>query len=138
MRALEYLALVYLLAACVGCSERDQKTPFSAVVQISKEAPEAVRKKVLSIVIHNPSDVSVTNWQGVVISGKRSLKSPTGSGSDSGGSHEERLIAINADGFKVLFTNTRGEVVQTNAVLFRYGETTDTNTIGWRIVGKYQ
>lgn len=50
---------------------------------------------------------------------------------------EERLISIKADGFVVRFTNRVGGEMQTNFVLFPYGQTTETNTLGWGIAGDY-
>jgi len=73
------------------------------------------------------------------MSGNRSFMSPVGLGSDSSGHYdEERLLAIRADGFLMLFTKRDGGVGQTNAVLFRYGEATETNTLGWKIVGRFK
>jgi hypothetical protein len=89
--------------------------------------------------------------------GTRSLGSPCGQGEMESGTNysfqEERLTAITQDGFEVRFTRRQcpfGQtnnmhfhqiektIVQTNTVLFRFGETTETNTIGLRIVGKFK
>jgi hypothetical protein len=70
------------------------------------------------------------------------LKSPVGSGSSVVGTNvsfeEERLIAIKTDGFEILFTKRENGVVQTNIVLFYYGQITQTNTLGWKIVGNFK
>jgi hypothetical protein len=50
---------------------------------------------------------------------------------------EERLIAIQADGFVIRFTDRVGGEMRTNFVLFPYGQTTETNALGWSIVGDY-
>ena len=58
---------------------------------------------------------------------------------NSGGHYDEnRLLAIRPEGFLMLFTERDSGVVQTNAVLFRYGESTETNTLGWRIIGRFK
>jgi hypothetical protein len=74
-----------------------------------------------------------------MMSGNRSLEHPVGWGSNSDGQYDEnRLLAIRAEGFQMLFTERDGGVVQTNIVLFRYGEDTETNTLGWKIVGRFK
>jgi hypothetical protein len=50
---------------------------------------------------------------------------------------EERLIAIQTDGFVLRFTDRVGGEMRTNFVLFPYGQTTETNTLGWSVVGDY-
>jgi hypothetical protein len=56
----------------------------------------------------------------------------------SGIYNEERLIAIQADGFLVRFSDRVDGAMRTNSILFPYGQTIETNTLGWSIVGKYQ
>jgi hypothetical protein len=58
---------------------------------------------------------------------------------------EERLIAINAEGFEMLFTKRwrwagLGQQIhnETNVILFRYGQITETNILGRSIVGKFK
>ena len=51
---------------------------------------------------------------------------------------EERLIAIQADGFVIRFTDRVGGEMRTNFVLFPYGQTIETNTLGWSIVGNFK
>jgi hypothetical protein len=50
---------------------------------------------------------------------------------------EERLIAIRADGFVIQFIHRESGETRTNLVLFPYGQVTETNTMGWTIVGSY-
>ncbi|MGA2540252.1 MAG: hypothetical protein ABSG78_01685 [Verrucomicrobiota bacterium] len=74
-----------------------------------------------------------------MMSCNRSLAQPVGWGSNSTGHYDEqRLLAIRAEGFVMLFTERDGGVVHTNAVLFRYGQTNETNTLGWKIVGRFK
>jgi hypothetical protein len=72
------------------------------------------------------------------ISGSQSLENPVWSGTVDGRYNEERLVAIRADGFLILFTQREGGFTQTNIILFPYGQTTETNALGWQIVGRYK
>ncbi len=83
-----------------------------------------------------PSDASAGNWT-QTISGSFSLKMPGIPDIRSQG-EEERLIAIRADGFVMRFTKRDGGETQTNFVLFPFGQTTETNILGWKIIGNFK
>lgn len=54
-----------------------------------------------------------------------------------GRSDEERLTAIQADGFVIRLTDRVGGELRTNFILFPYGQTTETSTLGWSVIGDY-
>jgi len=127
-----------LLANFVGRSEAERKLPAHSDVEVSPGLPASVSNAVLRIIQVTPTNATPTTYREKT-SGHRSLGSPVGSGGDSVGHyHENRLLAIRAEGFLMLFTSRDGGVVQTNVVLFRYGEVTETNTLGWKIVGQFK
>ena len=129
-----------LLLAFVGCSDGERKSSTRQVVEVSQNLPASLSNAVLNLHIREPIDSLATNHS--IWGGDRSLKSPVGSGGVIDGTNasfqEERLIAIVSDGFEVLFTRRDNGVVQTNIVLFHYGEVTQTNTLDWSIVGKFK
>jgi hypothetical protein len=131
-----------LLVAFAGRFQYESVTlAHTTTVDISQNLPESARNAVLHLSIFEPVDASPTNYH-TAIYGSRSLNSPVGSGSIGGSTYtnyqEERLVAINADGFNMLFTRRDNGVVQTNTILFRYGKTTQTNTLGWKIIGNFK
>ncbi|HEY5234043.1 MAG TPA: hypothetical protein VIK35_10975 [Verrucomicrobiae bacterium] len=121
---------------------------FQKPVDVSPNLPASLTNAVLFVKVFEPSDPLATNyasWRG-----SRSLNFPGGSsGSSVIGTNEkwdeDRLIAINAEGFEMLFTKRwrwagLGQKIhnETNVILFRYGQITETNTLGRRIVGKFK
>jgi hypothetical protein len=131
-------ALLGSLTALVGCSDKEQKLPPRAYVDIFPGLPASVSNAVLHLVLVTPTNASPTNYSGKV-SGNRSLEYPVGSSSAGAGHYdEERLLAIRAEGFLMVFTKLKGIAVETSVVLFRYAEVTETNTLGWTIVGQFK
>jgi hypothetical protein len=126
-------------AALVGCFDQETVAPSPPpTVAVTPGLPASATNAVLHLKRVTPSDASSTNWT-QILSGSRSLKRPVGSASDSTGRYDEdRLVAVQADGFVILFTKREGGKTQTNGVLFRFGRTTQTNTLGWRIVGDFR
>jgi hypothetical protein len=116
-------------------------------VDVSPNLPASLTNAVLFVKVFEPNDPLATNYASW--GGSHSLKSPVGSSSfiieTNETWNEERLIAINAEGFEMLFTKRwRGAGLgqkihnETNVILFRYGQITETNTLGRRIVGKFK
>ena len=139
MRILQQCPLSAFLAAGVGCSDSGHKPLPRISVEVAQDLPPSLSNAVLHLVIVEPSDASPTNNYASKMTGNRSLKSPVGSSSVSDGHYqEERLVAISADGFVMRFTKDDGQGVRTNVVLFRYGETTETNALGCKIVGRFK
>ncbi len=117
-------------------------------VEVSANVPTSSSNAVLQLQVRESSNFLVTNYSSWV--GNLSL---TGVSSFGGSSNNEtiekwdetRLITINTEGFKVLFTKRwrlagLGQKInqETNVILFRYGQVTETNALGWRIVGKFK
>ncbi len=137
MRPVRQLAILAWLAVIVGCSERDRESSHIAPVEVSSGLPAAITNALLIVRMSKPNDASPTNYK-ELISGTRSLQSPMGSSSSGQNYQEERLVAIKPEGFVLLFTDREGEIVHTNLVVFPYGQTTETNALGWKIVGQYK
>ena len=137
MRVLCQIGMVALSLMLAGCSDHESVTlVHRPTVKIEPGLPASATNAVLQVRIHIPYGLP-TNYAS--ISGSRSLKSPVGRGSDSTGFYsEQRLVAIHSDGFVMLFTVRDAGVTKTNTVLFRYGETTETNTMGWKIDGHFK
>jgi hypothetical protein len=146
------LVLAFVLALLVFSAGRfsyEQVTPVhSQTVEVSPGLPPSMTHAVLFFHFYEPTNVLPSKFRSAIF-GELSLQSPVGSGSfstDMGETwNEERLIAINTNGFKMLFTKRwrppgLGQEIhqETNVVLFRYGHFTDTNAIGWRIMGKFE
>ena len=119
----------------VGCSEDGNLSFPKRDVQISQNVPESLRDSVLHISLRGED----SHYGSSV--GNCSLKHPVISGSyvdrPNVYSHEVRLIAIKTNGFVVCIFKVDNHKVQTNTVLFHFGETTKTNILGWNIVGKF-
>ncbi len=81
------------------------------------------------------------NWAtdtGRMLYGMVSQKKPVEPGRPAGDRTDaEQLIAIKADGFVIRFTDRVGGEMQTNIILFPFGQTTETNTLEWHVVGDY-
>jgi hypothetical protein len=106
-------------------------------VEVSPGLPAPSTSAVLHLNLFFPGDTSASGWT-QTSSGSFSLKRPYFHDSVSKSSlDEERLVAIRADGFVMQFTTRDGGETKTNSVLFPYGQTTETNTLGWRIVGNF-
>lgn len=138
MRLFQQIALITLLAAFIGCSDAARESAPRTDVEVSPGLPASASNAVLHLVLISPTNALPTSPH-EMIGGNRSLAHPVGSGSDSSGRQDEdRLLAIRPDGFLMMFSKRYGSVVHTNVVLFRYGETTETNTLGWKIVGRFK
>ena len=118
-------------------------------VEVSTNVPASLFNAELDLKIRGSSDPRTTNYSGWYLSGHASLTGPGGSSGSLGGTIDEwdgyRLIAINSEGFEVLFTKRwrlagLGQKLneETNVILFRYGQVTETNALGWKIVGKFK
>jgi hypothetical protein len=133
---------VVLAIGLFGCSKYEGVVlVHPPTVEVSPGLPATATNAVLSLSIFEPADASPTNYRSATY-GIRSLQYPGWSSSTIDGtnvwSQEARLAAIIPDGFEIRFTRCDNGVTQTNTVLFRFGETTQTSTIGFRIVGRYE
>lgn len=137
MRPVQQFAHLALLAVLAGCSGKDRKPEPGTAVEVSRGLPASITNAQLQVTMLKPADATPTHY-GEKISGRRSLNSPVGSSDNGQCFEEQRLTAVRADGFLMLFTKRDGAILQTNAVLFPYGETTETNTLGWNIIGRYK
>ena len=99
-------------------------------VELAPALPASVTNAVLRLNLASPNNIET-------MSCSVSLKSPFHGGTPADSYDEERLAAIRSDGFLMQFTTRIGREMQTNVVLFPYGQTTETNTFTWRIVGNY-
>jgi hypothetical protein len=129
------IAILILPMAMIGCSRGQEQHPPRIHVEVSQGLPASVTSAVLSL------KLSMTN--GTVSSASSpSLDCPISAGGGWYGHHhdyqEERLLSIRADGFLMFLKIRDDSLTQTNIVLFRYGETTETNMLGWRIVGRFK
>ena len=141
MPAIRKLLVLILLVTFGGCSDDERvKSTHQVTVEVSQNLPVSLRNAVLNLHVRDPIDTLVTNCQSW--GGNYNLNYPAGSGLVMEGTNqffeENRLLAIKPEGFEVLFTKRENDAVQTNCVLFRYGEVTQTNTLGWTIVGKFK
>jgi hypothetical protein len=142
--AVVFVCLLY--GECFGSFDRSIIP--TETVAVSSNVPEKMERAILHLAIYETNGSCY---------GSRSLESPCGSGSTDDGinvySQEERLVAITPDGFEMRFTRKQcpstwatkaplvegvNLIIQTNTVLFRFQGTTETNTLGWRIVGKFK
>lgn len=127
------LGLLLILWVCAGHASHSPPR-----VEVSPGLPASSKNAVLLLNLFAPIDASPTNFT-ESISGSFSLKRPYFHDTVSKSSlDEEQLVAIRADGFIMQFTTSDGGKTQTNSVLFPYGQTTETNTLGWRIVGNFK
>jgi hypothetical protein len=135
------LALTLLVISGGRLQHERVKLSFQKDIEVAPNLPASLSNAVLHV---SCSDSLDGNW-----SGSRSLNSPMGSVSSVVGTNEtwneDRLIAINAEGFKMLFTKRwrytglgQSLYQETNVILFRYGQITETNTLGRRIVGHFK
>jgi hypothetical protein len=125
------LGLLLILWVCAGHGGHSPSK-----VEVSPGLPASSTSAVLHLNLFFPSDASAGNWT-QTISGSFSLKMPGIPDIRSQG-EEERLIAIRADGFVMRFTKRDGGETQTTFVLFPFGRTTETNTLGWKIIGNFK
>ena len=109
-------------------------------VEVAPDLPASVTSAVLHLNLVSSGDALLTNsiQTFTTISCSLSQKMPMMSDPSSGRYDNERLTAIRADGFVIQFTKHDGGEAQTNFVLFPYGQTTETNMMGWNIVGNYK
>jgi hypothetical protein len=141
------LALVVLVISASRFHYEGVTLTFQKPVDVSSSLPASVTNAVLYVKVFEPSNPLVTNYEGWAAS--YSLASPVSSGSSVIGTKEtwdaDRLVAINAEGFEILFTKRwrwagPGQKIhnETNVILLGYGQITETNTLGRRIVGKFK
>ena len=135
MNNLKNLTYFVSLFIVVGCSKQEHLSLPKQDVQISQNVPELLRDSVLHISLHGED----SNHGSLV--GNCSLKSPVISGSyvdrPNVYSHEVRLIAIKTNGFVACIFKRENHIEEKTEVLFDFGKTTETNMLGWNIVGKY-
>jgi hypothetical protein len=109
-------------------------------VALAPDLPASAKNAVLYLQLVASADALATNWIQTIagISGSLSQRMPVIPSDHSNGCYaEERLIAIQADGFVIRFTDRVGGEIRTNFVLFPFGQITETNTLGWNIIGDY-
>lgn len=136
MSGSKYLLICLIVGLGCGCSHN--RPSLEPQVDVAPGLSASVTNSVLHLELWRPADVQRTNAS-EMISSNKGLQQPTSSsGDDQGHSNEERLMAITADGFLVRFTIRNKDLSQTNTVLFRYGETNDTNIADWKIVGHFK
>ena len=142
------LCIFFLIAFLYYARGWNASSPYPTV-EVSTNVPASLFNAELNLKIRGSSDPRTTNYSGWYLSGDVSLTGPSGGSSGFGGTidewDEQRLIAINTEGFKVLFTKRwrlagLGQKInqETNVILFRFGQVTETNALGWRIVGKFK
>jgi hypothetical protein len=125
-----WLGLFLILWTCAGHG-RSSRPRVEVAPTLSASAASAVLH--LKLVSFNQ-----TSQTGITISGILSRKDPVLPGGHSDGRNDdERLIAIQADGFVIQFTEGVGGEMRTNCILFPYGQTTETNIMEWSIAGDY-
>ena len=144
--ALSCVCLAFVIAilyySCGWNTSRPNQT-----VEVSTNLPASLLNANLHLKVREPSDLLATNHES--LSGDLSLAGPDFGGSSDDEKIEKwdemRLIAINAEGFEVRFTKRwrlsgLGQKMnqETNVILFRYGQVTETNALGWKIVGKFK
>jgi len=110
-------------------------------VEVAPALSASATNAVLYLQLVSSGDIFGTNRTQTVtaisgISGTLNQRRPVMSGGHSNNG-EQRLIVIRADGFVIQFTDDVGGEMRTNLVLFPYGQITETNTLGWSIVGDY-
>jgi hypothetical protein len=142
MRTLGHISFCALLLMLFGCSKDESVTLIHPeTVEVLPGLPSSATNAVLNLRLIAPSDATEANKR-ELIAGSWSLKSPIGTSSTIEGTHtssqEERLMAIVSDGFQMRFTCRDNGITQSITVLFRFGEVTQTNSMGWRIVGTFK
>jgi hypothetical protein len=108
---------------------------FQPSVEVAPALSASVKDAVLNLKLASFDEASQT---GKRISGILSRKDPVMNADPSNGRYdEERLMTIQADGFVIRITDRVGGEMRTNFILFPYGQATETNTLGWGILGDY-
>lgn len=124
------LAVLLILLLCAGHGSYSRQR-----VEVSPDLPTSATSAGLHLRLVSHNETSRT---GVTVSGILSRKNPVMFAAPSNGRYdEERLTAIRPNGFVVQFVTRDGKEAQTNFVLFPFGHTTETNALGWMIVGNY-
>ena len=131
----------FLFTIITGCGDGGPGAPaYQSGIEISKNIPDRFVNSSLRLKISNLVGDAATNRQ--MWTGSRSLKSPLGSVSSVDGSNrysfEERLVSIKTNGFVILFSKNENGLLTTNMMLFRYGETNQTNALGLDIIGQFE
>lgn len=118
------LALMLIFQVCARHGSHSHSK-----VDVGPDLPASVTSAVLHLNLVSASET---------ISGGISLKTPVFHDDFSKDNYdEERLTAIKSVGFMVRFITCKGAKAQTNFVLFPFEQTTETNALGWRIIGNY-
>lgn len=132
-----------LLVACLGVFlilwvYARHGSHFRPKVEVALGSPAPAKNAVLHLRLISSSGAWGTpNWTQTVDTGILSQKIVSLGGHSNGRDDEERLMAIQADGFVIRFTKYDAGETQTNFVIFPYGQTTKTNIMGESIVGSY-
>ena len=138
MPVLRRVCAFILAVTLLGCSKHEGAT---LKVEVSPGLSASATDAVLNLSIYELLDSSPTNYRSATYE-SQSLQSPFCSNSSIEGtnkcSQERRLVAIIPEGFKILFIRNDNGIMQGNTILFRFNQTTQTNTMGWRIVGMFK
>jgi hypothetical protein len=148
-----FLIIVLLIAQAIHLESGQAWVAKPKItVEVDTNVPIQIQNALLHIHIYSPPP---QEWEA---SGARSLKSPGGGGSSEDSATNiytegDELIAIKTNGFEIRFVESDYPILHTNnvrilqrekgyrhtsIVLFPYGKTTETNALGWKIVGKFQ
>jgi hypothetical protein len=105
-------------------------------IEIAPELPASAKNAVLHLELNsfNPATKMGMTESGILSRQDRVIIALPSRGIYN----EKRLIAIQADGFLVQFSDRVDGEMRTNVILFPYGQTIETNILGSSIVGKYQ
>jgi hypothetical protein len=134
--AVACLAIFLILWVCVKLGSHSRPR-----VEVTPGLPASATHAVLYLNLAAFNDVPPTNLVrilGQTISDSISLRNPGVQGTLSIEGDEERLVAIRAGGFVIQFKTRSGGETQTNFILFPFGQTTETNLLGWSIVGSFK
>jgi hypothetical protein len=129
------LAVVCLVAFVIlwACARHGSHT--RPRIEVTPSLPASATNAILHLKLVS---FNATSQTGSTISGILSRKNQVMFADPSNGLYdEERLIAMRSDGFVIQFLHREGGEMRTNLVLFAYGQVTETNTMGWNIVGSY-
>ncbi len=141
------LIVVLVILCAIKLKHRSAPAPKSTV-EVSTDVPPRLQNDMLYVRIHERTGGSLATLSFAQPFASASIESDTNMDTE-----EERLVAIQTNGFEVLFTKTVYSVSKTNnsltiqkgkgveqkgVVLFRDGETTQTNVLEWEIVGQFK
>jgi hypothetical protein len=147
-RFLIQCGLILLLLAVIGLGL------FLPVYYYSTRTPGAIEDSEPSIANDVPTSLrnaelrlrlvdfaNALPGQGVRTSGELSVGLPLIDSARGDGTntfyHETRLLSVTTNGFEVRFMRGANDGMHRSKFLFRFGETTVTNALGWNIVGQF-